>query len=105
MSSRLIRIYNMAKYSVFLEGENFPLHLEGETKLYGFYTTRRVTAKNEEEAELMAVDSIKSDPKLLSSVDRNVEAEPRIYMESIKKVGWWSRAKNTGYTFYPMESE
>ena len=91
----------MAKYSVFLKGENFPLKLEGETKLYGFYTTRRVKAKNEEEAELMAVAAIKSDPKLLSSVDRDFEAEPRIYMESIRKIGWWSRVKITGYTFYP----
>lgn len=57
-----------------------------------------------EQAELVAVAEIKSDAKLLSFVDRSFEAEPRIYVESIKKVSWWSRLKKTGYTFYPMDN-
>ncbi len=93
----------MTKYSVCLEGENFPLKLEEETKLYGFYTTRRVKAQDEKEAELTAVAEIKSDASLLSSIDREFEAEPKIYLGSICKIGWWSRLKKTGYTFYPME--
>lgn len=46
-----------------------------------------------EQAELVAVAEIKSDAKLLSFVDRSFEAESRIYVESIKKVSWWSRLK------------
>ena len=95
----------MPKYSVLLEGENFPLKLEGETRLYGFYTTRRVKAENEEQAELIAVAEVKSDESLLSSIDREFEVEPKIFLESISKISWWSRLKKTGYTFYPMDSE
>lgn len=95
----------MPKYSVLLEGKNFPLKLKSETMLYGFYTTRRVKAENEEQAELLAVAKIKSDSELTSLIDSAFNSEPRIYCEGIRKIGWWSRLKLTGYTFYPMDSE
>ncbi|WP_299975668.1 hypothetical protein [uncultured Pseudoteredinibacter sp.] len=95
----------MSRYAVLLEGRNFPLRFESETKLYGFYTTRSVTADSEAQAELVAVAEIREDENLISSIDQAFEAEPKIYMESVRKISWWSRSKKTGYTFYPMDSE
>ncbi|MFK8068090.1 MAG: hypothetical protein AB8D52_07585 [Gammaproteobacteria bacterium] len=95
----------MPKFSVLLEGQNFPLVLDDETKLYGFYVTRKVLANDQKEAELAAVNSVKNDQKLLSTIDREYDAEPRLFMESIHKLHWWSRLNVTGYSFYPMDSE
>ena len=95
----------MPKYSVLLEGKNFPIKTGGKTELMGFYTTRRVKASTEKEAELLAVATIKNDASLISTMDKTSEAEPKIYMESITELQWWSRLNSIGYTFFPIESE
>ena len=95
----------MPKYSVFLEGENFPIITDGKTELLGFFTTRKVKAASKEEAELLAVATIKNDPGLISTMDKSVEAEPKIYMESIAQLRWWSRLGGAGYSFFPMDSK
>ncbi len=95
----------MPKYLVLLEGENFRLKSGNGTQLLGFYTTRKVNASNEEDAELKAVAAITSDSKLLSSIDNTIGPEPKIYMSSISQIGWWHLTGGTGYTFFPMEEE
>jgi len=95
----------MPKYSVLLIGENFPIKNGEDIELLGFYTTTRLKALNVQDAELRAVEIIKSDSKILDSVVTQENVKPRIYMEDIKQLKWWSRLKCTGYTFYPMDSE
>ena len=79
--------------------------MKGETQLFGFYTTRKVKASDEKQAELLAVELIKKDPALLAGMDRDLGANPMIYLESISKLRWWSRLGGIGYTFFPMEEE
>ncbi|WP_426369868.1 hypothetical protein [Pseudocolwellia sp. HL-MZ7] len=93
----------MPKYSVVLEGKNFPVLSNGNTEVLGFMTTRKVKANDLEEAELKAVELIKKDPDLMSNLDKEHEAIPEIYLDSIYKLKWWKRLGGKGYTFYKME--
>jgi len=95
----------MPKYSVCLEGENIPIKTDGKTEVLGFFTTRRVKASSEKEAEIIAVGTITNDASFIATVDTLAEAEPRIYMKSISKLRWWNRLGGVGYTFFPMESK
>ena len=94
----------MKKYSVILEGKNFSLTFNGVTELYGFYTTRRVKAINEHEAELVAVKTIKNDPELLGVINKSSNSSPRIYLERMHSLKWWNKLGGKGYTFYKMET-
>ncbi|GJM10587.1 MAG: hypothetical protein DHS20C11_28630 [Lysobacteraceae bacterium] len=67
----------MPKYKALLKGEGFPVVSEtGETELLGFYATRWVKAENEEQAELAAVQLIKSDESLHELLDARIESNP-----------------------------
>ena len=92
----------MPRYRVLLRGENFPLELESEEKLYGFYTTRWVWAADEYAAEQKAVERVKQDQHLVSQIVHN-ETEPMIYLEDIDVDTWFSFKKGKGYSFYPMD--
>ncbi|MBA6339284.1 hypothetical protein H4J57_19030 [Colwellia sp. BRX8-7] len=92
----------MPKYSVILEGKNFPVLSDGKTELLGFMTTRKVKACDIEEAELKAIELIKQDSSLMSSLDQNHEATPEIYLDSIYALKWWNRLGGKGYTFFNM---
>lgn len=93
----------MPKFRALLRGEDFPIVTERGVEIWGFYTTRTVRAKDEDEAELAAVALIKSDGSLLEMIDRSAESEPMIYLEALSKARWWNRLGGAGYTFYPME--
>ena len=95
----------MKKYKVLLSGENFELNFEGKTDNFGFYTTRIVKAYSEEEAEIKAIELIKTDNNLLSMLIKNSEYESKIFLEEILKASWWQRTGGEGYTFFSMESE
>jgi hypothetical protein len=93
----------MPKYSVILEGKNFPMNVEGRRELWGFATTRRVKAKDPEEAELKAVEMIKKDKSLIDAIVKDDPVVPTIYLDSMYKLSWWRRLGGKGYTFYTME--
>ncbi|MDP5138783.1 hypothetical protein ORJ04_22820 [Rheinheimera baltica] len=93
------------KYGVRLIGENFELELDGKIDNYGFITTRFVKAKNNEEAELKAVELVKSDQRLNEALIKNRSYEPMVYLEEIWEEKWWKRLGGHGYGFYPMASE
>lgn len=95
----------MQKYSATLDGKNFPLNLEGETALFGFYTTRRVKASTPEEAESAAVAMIRGDVNLLDVIDISVASNPEIFLDDISKLKLWSCLGDKGYTYYRMECE
>jgi len=94
----------MPKYSVILEGKNFPILSNGNAELFGFITTRKVKASDLNEAELKAVELIKKDPSLISSLDLDHEVTPEIFLDSIYKLKWWNSLGGKGYTFYKMKS-
>ena len=95
----------MSKFKVTLEGKNFPIVIEGDTKLYGFYTTRRVRAVNALDAESVAVELVKSDPSLIKNMDLSSTSNPEIFLISVEKLTFLSRLGGSGYTFYCMEEE
>ena len=85
-----------------LEGKNFLIEYEGKIQKHGFYTTRYIEAENLEEAELKAVETIKSDKKLIDSVKNERTDAPMIYLEEISELETFENVNppGTGYTFY-----
>jgi hypothetical protein len=86
-----------------LRGENFEIKAEDGIENLGFFTTRIVKANTPEEAELKAVEMVKTDKDLLESLSEKREFEPKIYLEEMWTVRWWKRIGGKGYTFYSME--
>jgi hypothetical protein len=87
-----------------LRGENFEIKSEAGVENLGFFTTRFVKARNPEEAELVAVDMIRTDKSLLEILSRECKFESKIYLEKMWAERWWKRLGGGGYSFYPMES-
>lgn len=86
-----------------LEGKNFPIKVEGKTQLWGFYTTRKVKAESPDEAEIKAVEMIRNDQELLSSLDHDNETEYKIFLDSMYELKWWNLLGGSGYSFYVIE--
>ena len=89
------------KYRILVNGQNFLLEMDGENRKTGFYTTRFVEAQDAEQAEALAVELIKSDPKLSNIVLNKRGDSPRVYVEEIEEV---KRLRaQAGYAFYYEE--
>ena len=93
------------KYGVRLRGENFEMIFEDEERNFGFFTTRFVRASTPEEAEIKAVELVKSDKQLIDALLKDRRCDPMIYLEEIWEERWWRRIGGKGYTFFPMEAE
>ena len=95
----------MTHYEVSLNGENFWFEMEGKPSRMGFYTTRYVVAQNEQEAENMAVQLLRDDPKLKNILNDKSDP-PMIYCEGIEVIDAFEplTVVNKGYTFYPGET-
>lgn len=90
------------KYGVMLRGENFEIKSKSGIENFGFMATRFVKAKNPKEAELIAVNMIRTDSRPLEILYKESKFEPKIYLEEIWRVRWWKRLGGEGYSFYPM---
>ena len=95
----------MPKYTVLLEGENFPIIQSDGSQLFGFYATRKVKAKDESEAELIAITLVKEDETILENIDPKSNIESLVKVDSVSKLKWWSRLNASGFTFFHMEEE
>jgi hypothetical protein len=94
----------MKLFKCFIEGKNFPLRLDGENPLLGFYTTRFVHAETAEQAELLALELLRSDPNLDLDPSKR-RKDTMVYFESIEEIDSIPDGisePGTGYTFYPM---
>ena len=60
-----------------LRGENFEINSESGLENLGFMTTRFVKAKTPEEAELIAVEMIRTDSSLLEMLHKESNLEPK----------------------------
>lgn len=54
----------MKLFRCFIRGENFPLQFDGKDDLLGFYTAQFVRAETADQAELVALDMLRENPKL-----------------------------------------
>jgi hypothetical protein len=96
----------MKKYSVMLEGRDFLLEIGGSVKKYGFFTTRYVEAENPEEAEMKAVQLVRTDQSLQQAV-RNEGSSPAIHLSSFLELRSFDgvRPPGRGYSFFPEDSQ
>ncbi len=93
----------MSYYQVVLKGKDFTFKHEGTPTSGGFVTVRWVKAKDEEEAELKAVDLVKQDQSLINITLTNRDSDlPLIYLHELEKVSLLNYLKfkpGKGYTF------
>jgi hypothetical protein len=96
----------MKLFRCLAHGVNFPLDIDGEPALLGFYTTRFVRADNAEQAELQALELLRADPELDVPPDRRSK-ETIVYFEEIEEIDSIPEdipESGTGYAFYNMDS-
>ncbi len=71
----------------------------------GFYTTRFVSAASPEEAELSAINNIKTDENIKNIILNTTEHEsPMIYMDDIEEIQENEKEESYGFGWYDMES-
>lgn len=92
----------MTWFKCFVRGENFPGELVGEDSLVGFFTTRYVEANTTNEAEIIALESMREDPRLL--LVSPPKFEPKIYFEEFQEVDRSDvPSEDEGFVWYLME--
>jgi hypothetical protein len=93
----------MAWFRLFACGEDFPVVIDGEVVVCGFYTTRYVEAASASQAETFASEMLFEDPDLETPPGWD-DIEPRIVFEEVAEVAAPIDI-NDGFSFFPMEDE
>ena len=73
-------------FRVLINGENFLLEFGGSPRRLGFYTTRFVEALDGAEAENIAIDLVRNDQHLRSSVLNAREDPPMLYAREVEQI-------------------
>jgi hypothetical protein len=93
----------MAWFRLFACGENFPIEIEGEVVLCGFYTTRYVQAESASEAETITSELLFEDPDLEPPPGYDdLDEQPSIRFEEVEQVAEPIDI-NDGFNFFPMD--
>jgi hypothetical protein len=96
----------MKNYRILLNGKNFLLDLGEGLRKHGFYTTYFVSANNEEEAELMAVNSVRKRDGIKQVIKNEQNDPPMLYAEEIEILeSVEERAQEQGFSWYNEKSE
>lgn len=75
----------MPWFECFIEGADFPGALIGETGLVGFCVTRWVEASSTDEAQIVALDLLRSEPRVqIETAAKTPDA--RVYFTEITEV-------------------
>ena len=93
----------MAWFRLFACGEDFPVVLDGEVVIAGFYTTRYVEAASVSEAETIASELLFEDPDLETPPGYE-DYQPRLAFEEVEQVAEPIDI-NDGFSFFPMDEE
>ena len=93
----------MKKYKVLVEGANFLVQMETETKKYGFFTTRFVEAWDEDEAESKVVEMLRVELKML--VQNEKADSPLMFVEEVEEINSFDgiNLPSDGFAWYPDE--
>jgi hypothetical protein len=97
----------MKLFRCLIEGVNFPLDFEGELGLFGFYTTRFVRAEASEQAELLALEMLRAEPKLQVPPSTRTK-DTMVYFKKIEEVTSLPddvMEPGTGFAFYRMGTQ
>jgi hypothetical protein len=93
----------MAWYRLFACGEDFPVIIDGNVEVVGFYTTRYVEAESQSEAEAIASELLFEDEDLQPPPGYD-DLQPRIMFEEIVQVAEPVDIDDN-FSFFPMEEE
>lgn len=93
----------MAWFRLFACGEDFPVVLDGEAVIAGFYTTRYVEAASAAEAETIVSELLFDDPDLEPPPGYD-DIQARITFEEVEEVPG-AIDINEGFHFFPMDQE
>ena len=92
----------MKYFRCLIHGKDFPFKNSQEEPNKGFYTTRCVQAKDEIEAEQLALDNLRAEIKSLCP-EMKPNKEAKVYFEEIVEVAQESASEiKGGFTFYEM---
>ena len=89
-------------YRLKLRGDNFPLAVDGDSTLVGWYTTRWVTAHDEIDAAARALNGLRKEAPL-SEIPEGCGATV-FYEEIVRVEASEVPAEQGGFTFFPMET-
>jgi hypothetical protein len=93
----------MAWFRLFACGEDFPVIIDGNVEIVGFYTTRYVEAETQGEAEAIASDMLFEDEDLQPPPGYD-EYQPQLVFEEVERVAEPVDI-NDGFSFFPMEED
>jgi hypothetical protein len=84
----------MKKFKVLVTGNNcFIREDEKPPRKYGFYTTAFVEVPNAEQAEAIAIELLRNDPKLRNACENDASDPPVIRVESIDEIASFDGCK------------
>ncbi len=95
----------MQKYVAIIHGVNFLIREAGCSvpKLLGFYINAYVEADSPSDAELKAVELVRTSPALRPKVANSPDDPPRMFLEEIGTIEEWPTDRATplsGFVFY-----
>jgi hypothetical protein len=93
----------MAWYRLFACGEDFPVILDGNVEIVGFYTTRFVEAETQGEAEALASELLFADEDLQPPPGYE-EYQPRLSFEEVEQVAAPIDIADN-FSFFRMDAE
>jgi hypothetical protein len=93
----------MPFYRCVILGENFPLRVDGQEELHGFYTTRWVQALDEKRAELKAVEMVRRELRPHLPPDHPLARKARMCLDNIGRVGSLPRFRGGGFAWFAMD--
>jgi len=88
-----------------VEGHNFLIGVENEIRKHGFYTTRFVEARDEEEAETKVVEMLRNDASLVALTQNDRSDPPMMYVEEIEELKSFGEfnVPGSGFSWYPEQ--
>ncbi len=90
----------MKHFRILVNGEQFCMKMNGGTEVMGFYVQKVVQARDSKEAEMVAVEIIRTDDKLLNLLINSPDYQPKLSVEEIEEVEANFVLDNLGYSFY-----
>ena len=95
----------MPNYKCLIRGEHFPGELIGSTGLCGFYTTRWLVALNEKQAEMRAVETLKSEPGFALPEGAPASANAHVFVEEVTRIARLPRLRGGGATWFAEDED
>ena len=94
----------MPLYRCLMCGENFPGYMLGETAPIGFYATRFVEAENQEQAEILALESLREEDFFNIPLEKRSEDAKIVFEEIMEVHPDTEQTPNSGFSFFIMGS-